>query len=73
VQVTCAACACNDDDRGRSRRPGANDRDGRTCRVLSDRTIERSGSAVCGLHRARGDEEYVFLGYASKPSSTAFR
>jgi hypothetical protein len=35
--------------------------DGRTGRVLSDRTIERSGDAVCGLHRARGDEECRFL------------
>jgi hypothetical protein len=24
--------------------------------VLSGRTIERSGGAVCGLHRARGNE-----------------
>jgi hypothetical protein len=30
--------------------------DGRTGRVLSDQTIERSDDAVCGLHRARGDE-----------------
>jgi hypothetical protein len=37
-------------------------RDGCTCRVLSGRVIERSGEAVCGLHRARGDEEHVFLG-----------
>jgi hypothetical protein len=36
--------------------------DGRTCRVLSGRVIERSGGAVCGLHRARGDEECEFLG-----------
>jgi hypothetical protein len=36
--------------------------DGRTGRVLSDRAIERSGGAVCGLHRARGDEEREFLG-----------
>jgi hypothetical protein len=36
--------------------------DVRTCRVLDGRTIERSGDAVCGLHRARGDEERVFLG-----------
>jgi hypothetical protein len=36
--------------------------DGRTCRVLSGRAIERSGGAVCGLHRARGDEERWFLG-----------
>jgi hypothetical protein len=29
--------------------------DGRTGRVLSDRAVERSGGAVCGLHLARGD------------------
>jgi hypothetical protein len=26
--------------------------DGRTCRILGGRTIERSGDTVCGLHRA---------------------
>jgi hypothetical protein len=36
--------------------------DGRTGRVLGGRAIERSGDAVCGLHRARGDEEHGFLG-----------
>ncbi len=36
--------------------------DGRTGRVLDGRAIERSGGAVCGLHRARGDEERGFLG-----------
>jgi hypothetical protein len=36
--------------------------DDRTGRVLSGRAIERSGGAVCGLHRARGDEEREFLG-----------
>jgi hypothetical protein len=30
-------------------------------RVLDGRTIERSGGIVCGLHRARGDEECGFL------------
>jgi hypothetical protein len=34
---------------------------GRTGRVLSGRTIGRSGDAVCGLHRTRGDEERMFL------------
>jgi hypothetical protein len=29
--------------------------DGRTGRVLGGRVVERSGSAVCGLHLARGD------------------
>jgi hypothetical protein len=37
-------------------------RDGRTGRVLGGWAIERSGDAVCGLHRARGDEERGFLG-----------
>jgi hypothetical protein len=36
--------------------------DGLTGRVLGGRTIERSGDAVCGLHRTRGDEECEFLG-----------
>ncbi len=36
--------------------------DGRTGWVLGGRAIERSGDAVCGLHRARGDEEREFLG-----------
>jgi hypothetical protein len=36
--------------------------DDRTSRVLSGRAIERSGGAVCGLHRSRGDKERVFLG-----------
>jgi hypothetical protein len=36
--------------------------DVRTDRVLGGRTIERSGENMCGLHRARGDEEREFLG-----------
>jgi hypothetical protein len=36
--------------------------DCRTGRVLGGRAIERSGDAVCGLHRARADEEREFLG-----------
>jgi hypothetical protein len=36
--------------------------DGRTSRVLGGRAVERSGGAVCSLHRARGDEEHIFLG-----------
>jgi hypothetical protein len=36
--------------------------DGRIGRVLGGRVIERSGGAVCGLHRVRGDKEHVFLG-----------
>jgi hypothetical protein len=33
----------------------------RTGRVLGGRAIERSGDAVCGLHRVRGDEEREVL------------
>jgi hypothetical protein len=35
--------------------------DGRIDRVLGGRAIERSGGTVCGLHRARGDEERGFF------------
>jgi hypothetical protein len=35
--------------------------DGRTGRIIGGRAIERSGGAVCNLHRARGDEERGFL------------
>jgi hypothetical protein len=54
--------ACSDKDHGKSRRPSAEDRDSHTGRILDGRTIKRSGGAVCGLHRARGDEERGFLG-----------
>jgi hypothetical protein len=46
---------CSDEDRGRSSRPGAEDRGGRTGRVLGGRVVERSGGAVYSLHLARGD------------------
>jgi hypothetical protein len=36
--------------------------DDRTGRVLGGRVIKRSDDAVCGLHRERGNEKYVFLG-----------
>jgi hypothetical protein len=36
--------------------------DGHISRVLGGQTIRRSGDTVCGLHRARGDEEHGFLG-----------
>jgi hypothetical protein len=36
--------------------------DCRTGRILGGRAIERSGGAVCDLHRARADEEREFLG-----------
>jgi hypothetical protein len=62
----CAGSRCDmtgsDEDRGRSRRPGAEDRGwSRIGRVLGDRTIGRSGDVVCDLHRACGNEEYEFL------------
>jgi hypothetical protein len=37
-------------------------RDDHTCRLLGGRMIGGSGDVVCGLHRARGDEEHEFLG-----------
>jgi hypothetical protein len=37
-------------------------KDGRTGRVLGGRAVERTGVAVCSLHRAHGDEEHGFLG-----------
>jgi hypothetical protein len=36
--------------------------DGRTGRVLGGQAIGRSDGAVCGRHRACGDEERKFLG-----------
>jgi hypothetical protein len=63
----CAGDKCdmtvNDEGLGKSRRLGVEDweRSG-TYRVLDDLTIWRSGDAVCGLHRARGDEQRRFLG-----------
>jgi hypothetical protein len=44
--------AGSDENRGRSRRPSAEDQ----------RWSHRSGDAVCGLHYVRGDEEHEFLG-----------
>jgi hypothetical protein len=44
--------------------------DGHTGRILSGRTIKRSGDIVYGLHHAREDEKREFLGRASKPRST---
>jgi hypothetical protein len=55
--------AGSDEDHDRSKRPSAENRGWSiTGQVLSGRTIRRSGDAVCGLHRAREDEERVFLG-----------
>jgi hypothetical protein len=46
--------------------------DGHTGRVLDGRMIGRSGDAVYCLHRACGDEEHGFLGWASRPRATVF-
>jgi hypothetical protein len=68
----CAGDRCDmagsNDDRGRSRRPGIEDRGwSSTGWVLGGRTIKRLSDAMCGLHRAQGDEEHVFLSLALKP------
>jgi hypothetical protein len=62
----CAGGRCdmvdNDEDCGRSRRPGAEGRGWLgTGQVLDGRTIGRLSDAVCGLYRARGDEKRGFL------------
>jgi hypothetical protein len=36
--------------------------DSHTDWVLGGRAIKMSGDAMCGLHRAHGDEEHEFLG-----------
>jgi hypothetical protein len=47
--------ACSDEDRDRSKRPGAEDW-GRSHRLGTQWPgVERSGGAMCGLHLARGD------------------
>jgi hypothetical protein len=63
--------AGSDKNRGKSRRPGTEDRGwSSTGRILGDRTIERSGDTVYDLYRTEGDEEHRFLGLASKPRLT---
>jgi hypothetical protein len=54
--------ADSDEDRGRTRRPGAEDQGwSSTGQVLGGRMIEWSGDVVCSLYRAQGDEEHGFL------------
>jgi hypothetical protein len=63
----------SDEDQGRSRRLGAEDRGWLTTgRVLTGRMIERSSDAVYSLHCAQEDEERGLLDLASKPRSTVF-
>jgi hypothetical protein len=48
--------ACSDEDRGRSRKPGAEDRGwSHRSGTRWPGAVERSGGAVCGLHLTRGD------------------
>jgi hypothetical protein len=54
--------AGSDEDRGRSRKLGAEDRRwSSTGQVLGGWIIERSGDAVCGPLRAQGDRITGFL------------
>jgi hypothetical protein len=63
--------AGNDEDRGISRIPSAEDRGCSSIGlVLGDQMIERSGDIVCGLYCVQGDGERGVLGSASKPRST---
>jgi hypothetical protein len=62
----CADGRCDmvgsDEDRGRSRRPGAKDRRWLGIgQVLNGRTIRRSSDTMCGLHHTREDKERGFL------------
>jgi hypothetical protein len=53
----------SNEDYGRSKRSDAEDQNwSSTGRVLIAHMIERLGDAVCGLHRAQGDEEREFIG-----------
>jgi hypothetical protein len=67
--------ADNDEDRGRSRRLGAENRGFLgTSRVLGGRTIGMSDDIMCDPHRTRvGDEKRGFSGLASKPVATVYQ
>jgi hypothetical protein len=55
--------ADSDEDRGRSRRPSAEDRGwSSTGRILGGWMIRRSGVTMYSLYHAQGDKERVFLG-----------
>jgi hypothetical protein len=55
--------AGSDEDCGKSRRYGANDRGWlSTGRILGARTIGKSGDVVCSMYHAQGDDERWFLG-----------
>jgi hypothetical protein len=53
----------SDEDHGKSRRLGTEDRGWSGIgRVLGGRMIERSGDTVCALYHVQADEEHGFLG-----------
>jgi hypothetical protein len=55
--------AGNDEDPGRSKRPGAEDRGWPiTGWVVGGRAIGRSSDTMYGLHREHEDEEHEFFG-----------
>jgi hypothetical protein len=57
-----SSMAGSDEDHGRSRRSGTENWGwSGTGRVLGGQVIERSGDAIRGPHRSRGDEERGFL------------
>jgi hypothetical protein len=63
--------AGSDEDLGRSRRSGAEDRGwSSTGWIIGGRMIGRSDDTMCSLYHAQGDEEREFLGLASKPRLT---
>jgi hypothetical protein len=53
--------ACSNEDHGRSRRPGAEDRGWSHRSGTRWPVVKRSGGTVCGLHLARGDRSTGFL------------
>jgi hypothetical protein len=62
--------AGNNEDRVRSRRPGAMDQGWSSIgQVLVGQMIGRLSDTMCSLHRAQRDKKHGFLGRASKPRS----
>jgi hypothetical protein len=52
---------CNDEDHGRSKRPGAENWGWSHRSGTHGRAIDRSGGAVCSLYHTSGDEKHGFL------------
>jgi hypothetical protein len=65
--------AGNDEDLGRSRRLGAEDRGlSSTGRVLGGQMIGRVGDIMCGLQRAHEDKEHEFFCLSLKTKFDGF-